>query len=720
MQPMTASPADNRTVAALRAEVERLNALMTLKDSLLEHYPGMVYRCRNDVYWTMEYISVGAQELTGYDRSELTLNSKTSYAALIHVDDRDMVEEQVQAALEANMPFDLTYRIVTASGQEKWVRERGWRTTAVDTGEAIIEGFIADVTPEKSAELNALRRESILRVVSAARQLLEGADIWQGIEYMLADLGEATDVSRVYIFENHTDIDGTLLLSQRFEWVSGGVSVQLNNPDLQNLSYEDAGYGRWRQVLAQGAPVYGLIREFPESERPLLEEQDVRALLVVPIAVAGQWWGFMGFDECNYDRVWQLSDIDVLQTAADFIGAAIYRERSRNQQTEQTNLIQQILDNSPAPIHVRDIQGRFTLVNVAYRALFDYVSEDLIGKAIEDIYEPQSAAVIRKNFDDVLHQAEVIVREEELLIGGSLQYFSAIKFPVRNNRGTVIGVGGISTNITSYKQIEAAVRASRQMLQLVIDNIPQAIYWKNHELRFEGCNRAFAEQAGLISPDVIVGWTDADLPWAFAAARYAAEERQVMQQNAPRLRVMEELPSVDGQVRWVEVSRIPLHSEAGEVVGILGLIEDVTERKRFELERQQMQEQVIAAQQSAIRELSTPLIPIAPGVVVLPLVGSVDEQRATQVLESLLEGVEQYRAQMVLLDITGVRTVDTHVANTFMQAAQAVRLLGARVMLTGIQPAIAQTLVNLGVDLRGLETRSSLQDGIAAVLRQQH
>ncbi len=712
---MVNSPSEN--VAVLQAEIDRLKALLTLKDSLLEHYPGMAYRCRNDVYWTMEYVSAGAQHLTGYDLSDLMLNNKTSYAALIHPDDRALVDEQVQAALEAGTPFTLTYRIFSADGQEKWVQEQGWRTTAVDTGEAILEGFIVDITERKHAEFDTQRREGVLRVVAAARQLLEGGSLSQGIEQMLIDLGEATGVSRVYVFENSTAADGTVLLSQRFEWVAGGISVQLDNPDLQQLPYTEAGFARWQALLSQGKPVSGLVRNFPESERALLEPQDILSLLVVPIFVAGQWWGFMGFDECQHERQWQPSDIHVLQTAADFIGAAIYRQQALTQQTEQTNLIQQILDNSPAPIHVRDANGRFSLVNIAYREHFRHIDGDLIGKSIEDIYEPTSAAVIRKNFEDVLRSAEVVVREEKLMIAGKTQYFSAIKFPVRNHQGAVIGVGGISANITSYKQIEAAVRESRQMLQLVIDNIPQAIYWKNRELRFQGCNRAFAEQAGLLSPDLIIGLTDADLPWAHAAAQYAADELQVMEQGIPQLRLEQALPGDAGTTRWVEISRIPLHDEQGAVVGVLGLVEDVTERKNLELERTQLQEQIIAAQQHAIRELSTPLIPIAAGVVVMPLVGSIDEQRALQVLENLLQGVEQYRAQVVVLDITGVKVVDTHVANTFIQAAQAVRLLGAQVMLTGIQPAIAQTLVNLGVDLQGLETRSSLQDGIAAVLR---
>lgn len=101
----------------------------------------------------------------------------------------------------------------------------------------------------------------------------------------------------------------------------------------------------------------------------------------------------------------------------------------------------------------------------------------------------------------------------------------------------------------------------------------------------------------------------------------------------------------------------------------------------------------------------------------MPLIGAIDTGRAKAVLEMLLEGVDRRNAHAAILDITGVQTVDTQVANVLIQAAQAVRLLGAQVILTGIQPKIAQTLVTLGVSLAGIVTRSTLQDGIAYAIR---
>ncbi len=146
--------------------------------------------------------------------------------------------------------------------------------------------------------------------------------------------------------------------------------------------------------------------------------------------------------------------------------------------------------------------------------------------------------------------------------------------------------------------------------------------------------------------------------------------------------------------------------------------EDITARKHAEdaLRQSILQEEIIRAQKATLEELSTLLIPISDKIVVMPLIGSVDSRRAQQVIETLLHGISTTKAEIAILDITGVSVVDTQVANGFIRAAQAVKLLGAQVLLTGIRPEVAQTLIGLGVDLSGIVTCSSLQNGIALAI----
>jgi rsbT co-antagonist protein RsbR len=145
----------------------------------------------------------------------------------------------------------------------------------------------------------------------------------------------------------------------------------------------------------------------------------------------------------------------------------------------------------------------------------------------------------------------------------------------------------------------------------------------------------------------------------------------------------------------------------------IGIVRDISERRRAEAEHQRLQDEIIRAQAAALAELSTPIIPLSDQVMVMPLIGALDSRRVQQVFDTLLNGLAMSQAAVAILDITGVPVVDTQVAHGLLRAAQAVKLLGAQVVLTGIRPEVAQTLVGLGIDMSGIITRSSLQSGIA-------
>jgi rsbT co-antagonist protein RsbR len=255
-----------------------------------------------------------------------------------------------------------------------------------------------------------------------------------------------------------------------------------------------------------------------------------------------------------------------------------------------------------------------------------------------------------------------------------------------------------------------------QMLQLAMNHLPQTIFWKDRHLVYLGCNQRFADDACLATSAAIIGKTDYDMPWSAQAALYRADDQQVIDSGQAKLHFEEPQSRPDGTLSWLRTSKIPLLDAAGAIVGVLGMYEDITEYKRHEAERADLQEQVIRAQEAALNELSTPLLMINATTMIMPLVGSVDSRRVGQIMETLLQGVATSRATTVILDITGVAIVDTQVANVFVRAAQAVSLLGARVILTGIRPEVAQTLVQLGVDLRAIITCGTLRDGITYAL----
>jgi rsbT co-antagonist protein RsbR len=111
-------------------------------------------------------------------------------------------------------------------------------------------------------------------------------------------------------------------------------------------------------------------------------------------------------------------------------------------------------------------------------------------------------------------------------------------------------------------------------------------------------------------------------------------------------------------------------------------------------------------------------MPVQEGILVMPLIGAIDSERAALLMDSLLRAIERHRARIVIMDVTGVPLVDSQVAQTLMQAADAARLLGTKTILVGVRPELAQTIVGLGLDLRGLVTCADLQSGVGYALQQ--
>jgi rsbT co-antagonist protein RsbR len=185
---------------------------------------------------------------------------------------------------------------------------------------------------------------------------------------------------------------------------------------------------------------------------------------------------------------------------------------------------------------------------------------------------------------------------------------------------------------------------------------------------------------------------------------------------------------------------IPRGVETHEVVGIVLLLRDVLARSLFAKYQNdfallnrvldayepaanriantvassfvQERERIIRQQQEAIRELSTPVLQVRERLLILPIIGLIDPQRARQLTEQLLQGIRANRAKVVVMDITGVPSIDVNVANYLVQTVDAARLMGATLIVTGLSPEIAQTLVVIGVDLGKMETVGDLQGGI--------
>jgi PAS domain S-box-containing protein len=218
-----------------------------------------------------------------------------------------------------------TFSVVCKGGE---VKEIEFRPTLLDDGRAIV--VLSDITRHKQAGERLRTRERFLECISeVSQQLLRANDLTEVLPAVMRRLGRATEVSRVYLSECYCGPKGELLGSQRYEWCAPGIETQANHQALRNSPHIVSGFASWVEILKRGGIIAGPVADLPESERTALESQDVHSILVIPLFVSDEWYGFIGFDVRDRVREWQQVEIDLLRATASDIASAIERERSR-------------------------------------------------------------------------------------------------------------------------------------------------------------------------------------------------------------------------------------------------------------------------------------------------------------------------------------------------------------------------------------------------------
>jgi rsbT co-antagonist protein RsbR len=381
--------------------------------------------------------------------------------------------------------------------------------------------------------------------------------------------------------------------------------------------------------------------------------------------------------------------------------AQFYQERLR--------LFETLINNLPDGIGVSSFDGKQIYPNPAFRALLGY-GDELIGMHFDEYLEDSDPAVMQQLMEQGFWQGTNIYRRKD---GSTLRCHSTIFF-INDAAGQPFALGGVIRDIS--EQLRVADELKRQAVELqtfyaLAENAPDGVLVASLEGEISYANTAMR---------ALLGFGDNSISGVQVLAHLDAPQALLEEIGAEiaangSWRGPLNYRQRDGSIIGCQASSFLI--QIGDSAVIASIVRDLTAQQQAEQERIALQDQVIAAQQAALRELSTPLIPLADHVVAMPLIGSVDTARAQQIIEELLAGVAANRATTAIIDITGVPLVDTQVAGALLRAAQAVELLGSRVVITGIRPEVAQTLVGIGVNLGSIVTRATLQDGIAYALR---
>lgn len=319
-----------------------------------------------------------------------------------------------------------------------------------------------------------------------------------------------------------------------------------------------------RIVLGEGRPVAGIrVRTLPSGERRLfhaikapLRDRDNRVTGIVAIAD------------------------DITE-----------RHRAEEELKESQRLLRAIVDALPETVYVKDLQGRYTLVNSEMSRRLHLPREKLMGRTVENVtaMHPDTLKGLQEADQRVLQTGEVVALPEARLMfpGGREIWERNLKAPLRDAAGAIIGVVGIAEDVTDRHRAERALEASQRLLRTIIDTLPEALFVKDREGRYQLVNARHAQSYGLTPADFI-GRRSAELPKALSASRMEwirLSDREVLEHG--RTMEIAEIPVIggDGEGMWERIVKVPLRNESGEIVGIVGLREDITQRKKEEDER---------------------------------------------------------------------------------------------------------------------------------------
>ena len=395
-----------------------------------------------------------------------------------------------------------------------------------------------------------------------------------------------------------------------------------------------------------------------------------------------------------------------------------------NKQLEDLNqedsLFKAVVENSLDPIGITDLDNHIVYANRACHELFgwDYERREMIGQPAASVWpEEDLPALAETVMPQVMAggwQGDVRQKRRD----GTLFDVQATVFPLRDKTGQPGAIVIMLRDITERKQFEEALRESEAQFKSLMDQSPTPMQLYDRDGFMIAANEAW-EKMWNTSRELVIGRFNALTDPQVAETGVLPAVKKAYAGEATVLPITVFDPAASGHTgkkRWMSGKIYPLKNQAGEITQIVLTNDDLTELKEAELERARLQQEIIDAQQRALKELASPIIPVMDQIIVMPLIGSIDAMRSRDITRALLKGISDYHAQIAILDITGVSVVDSGVANHLDKTIQAAQLKGTRTIITGISDAVAESIVDLGIDWGGVQTVKNLQTGLFIAL----
>jgi PAS domain S-box-containing protein len=505
--------------------------------------------------------------------------SGPNWARALHPEDREKVGAEWYASVQEHRPFEIECRFQKPDGTVTWVLSRANAERDI-YGEII--GYVGTITHISDRK----RAEAVLQKLVTGTAAVTGADFF--VELVL-HIAEALDIAYALV----TEVVDEQLVSLGF-WANGSLQPSISYLPAKTpceICMQEGQYHCEEAVQAVFAEALDLVTMQAESYLGIaLKDDDGNVIGNLCV-----------LDTKPMSETKRAEAIGILQVFAARASAELQRknvnealnclnheleervlERTQALQ-EREEQLRDFFDNATDLIQSISPEGNILFVNQAWKSTLGYSEAELENLSIFQIIHPEDLEHCQLAMQNLFCGEQCVAIETRFVTkdGQTIVVEGNVNCQLKD--GVPIATRGIFRDVTERKKVENELLESKQFLQLVLDTFPLFVFWKDHQSVYLGCNQNFAVSVGLNLPSEIIGKTDYEMPWGNTEAySYRSDDRQVITSGKPKLNIIEIQYQENGETIWVETNKVPLRDLHGEIIGILGTYQDISDRKRAE------------------------------------------------------------------------------------------------------------------------------------------